>query len=939
MLRTRPRPYALLYTVLLTGSLAAPASAQTDVTTPEQQFGHAIGADYVLPNYTQFMDYWETLTRESDRMVLDTIGETAEGRPQLMAIITSPENHTNLERYKEISRRLALANDLTEEQAAALAAEGKAVVWIDGGLHATEVLGAQQLIETVYQLVSGTDAETMRVLDDVIVLAVHANPDGMELVSNWYMRNPDPEQRSTSRLPRLYQKYVGHDNNRDFYASTQAETRNMNGMMYREWYPQIVYNHHQTGPRGTVMFSPPFRDPFNYNFDPLILVSIDLVGAAMHNRFLMEGKPGFTMREGARYSTWWNGGLRTTAYFHNMIGLLTETIGNPTPIDIPFVIDRQLPNSDYPAPIEPQRWPFRKSVDYSVTANKAVLDIASKRRADFLLGIYRMGRNAIERGSRDSWTHTPRRVAAAEAALEDDEDRADAEVSGPRGGRGDGRGGTPSREDFVRLLRDPAARDARGYVIPADQPDFLTATKFVNTLLDNGVEVLTATDAFEVDRTTYPAGSYVVKTAQAFRPHILDMFEPQDHPDDIPYDGAPPTPPYDVAGWTLAFQMGVQFDRIVDAFDGPFEPITTEQAQPPAGRVTGDGAGYLLSHQVNDAFTAVNRLLDAGVEVLWATEPFTAEGATFPAGTFFIAASSNVRSVLDGLAAEKGLVFEPARARPDADLRELRAPRVGLWDRYGGSMSSGWTRWIFEQFEFPFDVVYPRDLDAGDLDDAYDVLVFVDGAIRPPPDEEGGAGRGGFGRSGGGDPSDVPAEFRHMLGSVTADTTIPQLRAFLEAGGTIITIGGSTSLAQHLGLPVRDALVETVDGREQQLPSSKYYVPGSVLEARVDNTMPIAHGMPEHADFFFDRSPVFELDDDAAAQGVRPIAWFDTAAPLRSGWAWGQERLEGGVIAVEADVGRGKLFMFGPEIAFRAQPHGTFKLLFNGLYAGTTDGE
>lgn len=922
-LSTWPGLRALLLAALLT----APASAQTDVTSPEQQFGHAIGADYVLPNYTQFMEYWETLAGESDRMVLDTIGATAEGRPQLMAIITSPENHTNLERYKQISRQLALAKDLTEEQAVALAAEGKAVVWIDGGLHATEVLGAQQLIETVYQLVSGTDAETMRVLDDVIVLAVHANPDGMELVSDWYMRNPDPEQRSTSRLPRLYQKYVGHDNNRDFYASTQAETRNMNRTMYREWYPQIVYNHHQTGPRGTVMFSPPFRDPFNYNFDPLILVSIDLVGAAMHNRFLMEGKPGFTMREGARYSTWWNGGLRTTAYFHNMIGLLTETIGNPTPIDIPFVVDRQLPNSDYPAPIEPQRWPFRNSVDYSVTANKAVLDIASKRRKDFLLGIYRMGRNAIDRGNRDSWTHTPRRVAAAEAALEDD------------GDRGDAGGDEPSREDFVGLLRDPAARDARGYIIPANQADFLTATKFVNALLDNGVEVLTATEAFELDGTTYPAGSYVVKTAQAFRPHILDMFEPQDHPDDIPYDGAPPTPPYDVAGWTLAFQMGVQFDRILEGFDGPFEPITSERAQPPAGRVIGDGAGYLLSHRVNDAFTAVNRLLAASEEVLWATESFTAEGATFPAGTFFIPASSSVRSVLDGLAAEKGLVFEPASARPDADLRELRTPRIGLWDRYGGSMPSGWTRWTFEQFEFPFEVVYPPELDEGDLDEKYDVLVFVDGAIRPPPDEEGDRGRGGFRRFRGGDPADVPAEFQHMLGGVTADTTIPRLRAFLEAGGTIITIGGSTSLAEHLGLPVHDALVETVDGREQRLPSSKYYVPGSVLEARVDNTMPIAHGMPERADFFFDRSPVFALDDDAAAQGVRPIAWFDTAAPLRSGWAWGQERLEGGVIAVEADVGRGKLFMFGPEIAFRAQPHGTFKLLFNGLYAGATGGE
>ena len=176
--------------------VAASALAQT-LTSPKQHFGFNIGDDYQLANYTQFIEYWQKLDEESDRMNVVEIGKTAEGRPQLMAIITSPENFKKLDRYKEISRRLALAEGLTDDQAHALASEGKAVVWIDGGLHATEVLGAQQLIETVYQLVSRNDEETMRILNDVIILAVHANPDGMELVSNWYMREPDPQKRST----------------------------------------------------------------------------------------------------------------------------------------------------------------------------------------------------------------------------------------------------------------------------------------------------------------------------------------------------------------------------------------------------------------------------------------------------------------------------------------------------------------------------------------------------------------------------------------------------------------------------------------------------------------------------------------------------------------------------------------------------------------------
>ncbi|NLG62033.1 MAG: peptidase, partial [Candidatus Cloacimonetes bacterium] len=497
------------------------AEAQSRVTTPEEHFGHAIGSDYWLPNYTQFQAYWERLAAESDRMVLDTIGMTAEGRPQLMAIITSPQNHTRLDRYKEIAQRLARAEGLTDEQARALAKEGKAVVWFDGGLHATEVLGASQLIETVFQLLSRDDEETLRFLDDLIILAVHANPDGMELVANWYMREPVPEKRSTAGVPRLYQKYVGHDNNRDFYMSTQPETENMNRVMFTEWFPQIVYNHHQTGPAGTVMFAPPFRDPFNYNLHPLIPAGLDMIGGAMMTRFVAENKPGVTNRLGANYSTWWNGGLRTITYYHNMYGLLTETIGNPTPIEIPLIARRQLASNDLPYPVEPQVWRFRNSVDYSVTANYAVFDLASQKREQFLYNIYVMGRDAIEKGSRDTWTTWPREIAALEEALRSGSGNGNGADNGFRGGAT----GTP--EDFARHLRRPEDREPRGYILPSDQPDFQTAGKFIEALLETGIIVHRATSDFTVNGKRYPAGSYVIKTAQSFRPHIIDMFEPQ----------------------------------------------------------------------------------------------------------------------------------------------------------------------------------------------------------------------------------------------------------------------------------------------------------------------------------------------------------------------------------------------------------------------------
>ncbi len=886
--------------ILALSVLAAPA-AQTAITTPKAQLGFNFGDDYQLATYQQIADYWRKLDAESDRMVLQEIGKTAEGRPQLMAIVTSPANHKSLAKYKDISQRLALAEGLTDDEARALARQGKAVVWIDGGLHATETLGAQQLAEMVYQMVSRTDEETLRFLDECIVLFVHANPDGNDLVANWYMRNADPLKRTLGGLPRLYQKYIGHDNNRDFFASTQAETENINRVLYHEWLPQILYNHHQSGPAGTVVWSSPQRDPYNYNLDPLLILGLQALGTHLHQRLASEGKPGATMASGGAYDGWWNGGIRNTGNFHNIIAILTETIGSPTPMRIPLVPQRLLPNRDLPYPITPQAWRFKQSIDYSISFNRAVIDYAARNREHLLYDIYAMGRRAIVRGSEDSWTPSPSRVLALTEKM-------------------GGRGGAAEREtELLALLRTPKDRDPRGYIIPSNQPDFLTAIKFINALREVNIAVRRATKDFEVAGKRYPAGSFVVMTAQAFRPHVLDMFEPQEHPNVIPYPGAPPTPPYDNAGWTLAFQMGVQFDRILEPFSGPFENVTDWNVKPPSGRVTGSTTGltgYIIDRRSNDAYRLVNRLLAGGERVQMSPE------------AFYVQDRPSAGARIQKAAFDLGVDVATTRTAPDAGrAKPLRAPRIGLWDQYGGSIESGWTRWILEQFEFPFTRVFATDLDAGNLHAKYDVLVFVNGAI--PSGQS--AGRGGRGAAP--DPGDVPTEYRWQLGRVSADVTLPKLRQFVQDGGTVIAIGDSAmSLAKSWALPIDDHLTEN----GAPLARAKYFVPGSVLSATVNVAHPIAAGMTERTDVFFDNSPVFTLRPGASDAGVSVIARFDSPHPLRSGWAWGQQYLNGGVLAVQAHVGKGKVLLFGPEILQRAQPHGTFKFLFNGVFASVT---
>jgi Zinc carboxypeptidase len=910
------------------------------ITSPGEQFGFNIGDDYRLVNYTQLEAYWKKLASESDRLKLTDIGMTAEGRHQWMAIITSPENLKNLTRYKDISQKLAAAEGLSSDQAHTLAREGKAVVWIDGGLHATETAGSQQLLEMVYQMLTRNDAETLRLLNEDIMLFVPANPDGQELVANWYMREKDETRRSMNGLPRLYNKYIGHDDNRDSLTSNMPETANMNRQLFIEWNPQLMYNHHQSGPAGEVIFIPPLRDPVNHNLDPLVTLGIQAVGTAMHERLVAQDKGGSGMRTQANYDGWWNGGMRNTATYHNTIALLTEIIGGPTPMEIPLIPEKQLYISDLPLPIAPQPWHFHQTIDYLMETNRGMLDYAARNRETLLYNIYRMGMNSIERGGKDYWTITPKRIDALRAAA------GEGTTAGGRGGRqaqaaaggGDSPGGGfaargVSAALYEKVLHDPKMRDPRGYIMPSDQPDFPTATRFVNTLLKSGITVLEASATFQVAGKSYPAGSYVVKTAQAFRPFVRDMFEPQDHPRDDLFPGGPPIPPYDIAGWTLAMQMGVQYDRVLDGFDGPFTKLKGLQKPMPRS-VTGptNPAGYLISHRSNYSFTLVNRLLKANAEVYWLKGAAQAAGADLGAGAIWVPASAAALPVLRKGASDLGVAVYAVAQAPAGDAFRIPQVRIGLYDQYGGLMPSGWTRWLFEQYEFPFEVVYPQTLDAGNLKSRFDVLVFPDGAMR------GGAGGrgGGGGRGGAGaDPQNVPEEYRGWLGRITEEKTIPQIKQFVESGGAVVTVGSSTSMAALLGVPLANALTEKgADGQERALPRDKFYIPGSLMLAHIDNTNPLAYGMPETVDVFFDNNPVFRLPSDANAKGETAVAWFSGKETLDSGWALGQQLLDGATAVVEAKSGEGKVFVMGPEVTFRGEPDGTFKLLFNALFYG-----
>ncbi len=339
----------------------------------------------------------------------------------------------------------------------------------------------------------------------------------------------------------------------------------------------------------------------------------------------------------------------------------------------------------------------------------------------------------------------------------------------------------------------------------------------------------------------------------------------------------------------------------------------------------------MISHQLNNSFVVVNRLLKANCDVYWLQEPQTAVARDLGTGAIWVPASPTALSIIEKGAKELGVQADGVARPPQSRALKLRPTRIGLYDQYGGLMTSGWDRWLFEQYEFPFELVYPQTLDNGDLKNKYDVLVFTGGAFR-------GSGSVDRESSSNRQPraEDIPEQYRGWLGKITAEKTIPQIRKFMEAGGSVIAAGSSSGMASLLGVPVDDYLTEMgPDGKLRPLSRAKYYIPGSLLRVTIDNNNPLAYGMPKAVDAFFDNSPVFKLRPDAELKRTSAVGWFSGPAPLVSGWAWGQQYLDGGTAVVEASVGNGKIFLLGPEITFRAQPYATFKLLFNGVYYGS----
>jgi hypothetical protein len=859
---------------------AAPASGVPragGVPTPESSLGFRVGDDFRLATYDEAITYLKKLDTASDRIQLVEVGKTSNGAAWYVALISSPANLTAVARYREIAQRLAHPRGLSDVQARSLAREGRAIVHIDGGLHATEAAGAQHTIQLAHDLVANeTDPETKAILDNVIlVLWPSINPDGQNMVATWYRSNLGTPFE-VSAMPELYQKYVGHDNNRDGYMINMIESRVVTRVT-REWEPQIFYNHHQTAPFPARIWIPPFAEPVSEFVHPLMWRTVNLIGMAMAQALEERGQKG-AIHMGDGFDNWYPGFMDHANNFHNIASFLTETglyrYATPhfyTTSDFPAPSQDLRAKSLYSSPWEGGWWRLRDAVDYMITASMAVLDVAAKYREDILYNRYQAGRDVIA-----EYTKNP-----------------------------------------------PYA-----YFVPQEQRDPVAAVEMLRRLAFNGIEISQLQRPVTFEGQQYPRGTWVIPMDQENANFVRQLFAVQKYPDLREYPEGPPDQPYDVSGWTLPYLFDV---RVIEAaspidsvrpamapvngtprpwnaasadgspFDSPNDlgfdvhPVATA-IDPPAGTIRGSGPALAVDPAENNAFRAVNRAWREGGSVRFA--------AGRPASGTIPARSG--RYLITGLSdnAQQALVRDLAlrTERTGVTGAELRRPRVGLYRPWNASMDEGWTRWLADMYELSYTSLYNPDILAGALRDRYDVIVIADMGA--------GTIMNGFARG------SVPARYAGGIGA----EGVRELDQFVRTGGTLVTINASSNFAiEQLRLPVENVA--------QGLRRNDFSVSGSILAVTTDPSHPVMSGMPEQARAVIGSSPVFSTKD--GFEGSILAKYQEAGSPLLSGYLLGEKYLNGYAAAVDVKHGAGRVVLLGMRPQWRGQPFGNFRILFN----------
>ncbi len=838
-------------------------------TSPEAFLGFKVGADRKLADYNQIQAYFQKLDQESERVKVLNIGTSTEKKPMIMAVITSEQNMGNLDTFREIVKKLRDSRTLSPEEAKKLSKEGKVIVLITCNVHATEIAASQMAMELAYKLTTGdTPFDTEKVLEDVIVLlAPTTNPDGQQMVTDWYRKYVGTKFEG-GRMPWLYHHYAGHDTNRDWFMFNLSETKAVTKVLYHDWLPQIHIDEHQMGSTRARLFVPPFMDPPIPNVQPLLWRGVNLCGASMAYDLQKNGFKGVV--HGRSYTGWWIGACDDTSWLHNVVGLLSEmaSVKVATPI---YIEPTEIPQSYYEKRMEfPDPWPggwwrLRDLVDYELTLSLSLIKTAFLHKEDFLYNFYQMYKNSIEK----------------------------------------------------REKGEPFA-----FIIPNKQRDYPTTLRMLDILMFGGVEILQAKEDFTAEGKLYPAGSFVVKMSQPYKPYAQSLLEKQKYPNIRQYPGGPPVPPYDNAGWTLPLQMGVTCDRIDKSFEAKLEKL--EKVLYPSIIPKESSPYIILDSRANASYSVAFSLLENKAEMYRSKEKIKGEAFKAAAGSFIIKNTPEVQKVLPGLLEKWHIKAFELQDISDVPKAPLKHHRIGLYRSWRSSMDEGWTRYAFDDLGVPYTTLRNKDFKGTakgkkpqkvDLKAKYDVIVFADESAdiiklgKPSPTSRWGRFY-----------TAMPPEYEGGIGKEGVEA----LKTFVEKGGILVTLNSACNLVfKDFKAPASNAL-ERVD-------RSRFFCPTSLLKIEVDNKSPIGYGMPKEAAAMFSRSLALNTRVPDAEWDRKVVASFPEENILLSGWLLGEDVIARKSAVVDVKHKKGHIILIGFRCQFRAQSHGTYKFLLNAL--------
>ncbi len=812
------------------------------VPVPEQHFGHAMGADRELVAWADVVSYFRALDAASQSVQVETLGLTTEGREMIVAVIAAPETIRDLERYKGILGRLADPRSTSSQTADHLSATGKPAIAITCSIHSTEVASTMTAVQFAHDLLVEDTPRHREILAGTILLLVPSlNPDGVDKVRHWYNRWLDTPHEGAP-MTELYHKYVGHDNNRDWYIFSQKETRLVVERLHNGWHPQIVYDVHQMGRNGARIFVPPWIDPVDPNIDPLITQQVNAFGTAMAVDLTAAGKRGVLIHGIYDYYS----PARHYQSYHGALRLLSESASArlASPVRLaPEDLDRDARGYDSLAsswnflePWEGGEWRVGDIVENQLITFESVLYSAALRRRGLLRNFYEIGRRVIERGK------------------------------------------------------------GRAFVVPAGQHDPGAAARLLRTLRFGGVEIERVTEVLEPSEPPVGEGDYLVRLAQPYGGFANTLLERQDYPDLRAFPGGPPRRPYDATAHSLPLLMGVTAFPV----EGELH-VRAERADHvrPAGGQIDEADDLMLSPASGASWIAVNRFLSAGVPVHRRRSD----------GTFLVRAAAATRPRLESVSEEFGLEFAAADTSV-AEHPAMRLPRVAIYAGHVPCMDEGWTRWLFDRYEMPYESVGNEEIAAG-LSGRADVLILPDAS--PETLERGFA-------AGSGDQSLVPPDYRGGLG----ETGVAALLDFARSGGTVLAFNRAAAFAaERMNLPVENAV--------RGLRKERFYGPGTLVHVEADLTHPACFGMRPREAAWFESGPVFRTRRSAGT-AVRAVLRYPQREVLASGWLLGESYLANRAAVAEVSVGRGRVLLFGIRPQYRGQSEATFKMVFNGLH-------